>query len=255
MIKHKKYIVSFLLMAISISCMNYIPVFAEEQTKISEESVYDEGKTGKDKNNITWSYEKKSNGTLSIWQHDELKGNVEIPEKIDGCNVSEIRKYGISENEKITSVKIPGTVNKIGESAFFGCKNLKAVEIPESVNSIGSNAFENTSWLDNERKKNQFVVVNNILIDGRSASGDIVIPDNVVEIGDGAFAYIDVENKYQYGNGTSITSLKIPVGVKRIGRDSFATSPNLTHIEIPITVTEVGAGAFSACPVDRTILC
>lgn len=252
MLKRKKYMVGLLVMALSISFANSnVALAVSNSTSTTVASNYNgTGKTGIDKNNITWSYEVCTDGTISIWQHDELSGKVEIPEKIDGLTVSKIKAYGLSESTKITSVKIPSTVKDIEKLAFFGCTSLSSIEIPKSVSEIDENVFENTPWLTNQRNSNPLVVVNGILIDGRDASGDIVIPDNVTIIGDSAFAYIDLEHKYQYGNGVSITSVKIPEGVNKIGENAFGNSPNLTHVEIPFTVTEIGAFAFSACTVE-----
>ncbi|MEA4846519.1 MAG: leucine-rich repeat protein [Clostridiaceae bacterium] len=39
------------------------------------------------------------------------------------------------------SFSVPGTVNTIGESAFYACGNLKAVTVPSSVETIGESAF------------------------------------------------------------------------------------------------------------------
>ncbi len=254
MLKNKRKIAFLLILAASISCGSSFAVSAAEDGSGSEvaasEYYSDIAKTGVDSNNITWAYDECPDGTIAIWQHDSLSGEVEIPEKINGRSVSKIKNYGFNEAVKITKVKIPGTVKEIGKMAFYGCTALKNIEIPSSVTEIGESAFENTPWLTDQRKANPMVVVNSILIDGRSATGNVVIPDGVTKIADAAFIDFDLEHKYRYGNSTSITSVKIPIGVKKIGECAFSSCSNLTHIEIPITVTEIGDAAFSACPIN-----
>lgn len=48
-------------------------------------------------------------------------------------------------------------------------------------------------------------------------------------------------------NCFSLTSVKIPNSVKKIGADAFNNCIKLTSIEIPDSVTEIGSGAFFSC--------
>ena len=66
--------------------------------------------------------------------------SVIIPDRIDGLPVTEISPYAFSESQ-ITSIKLPGSLEKIEEAAFMLCENLKNIEIPESVKYICENAF------------------------------------------------------------------------------------------------------------------
>lgn len=59
---------------------------------------------------------------------------------------------------------IPGSVTKIGNSAFWGCTSLQSIEIPDSVTTIGELAFDCCTSLQS-----------------------IVIPDSVTAIGESAF--------------------------------------------------------------------
>ncbi len=55
------------------------------------------------------------------------------------------------------------------------------------MTKIGSEAFEGTAWLKAQRKKNPLVVVNHILIDGRTAKGNVTIPGSVTKISEYVF--------------------------------------------------------------------
>lgn len=90
-----------------------------------------------------------------------------------------------------------------------------------------------------------------VLVSGADASGDIDIPERILlstppgvstnvaptaevtEIAEGAFR----------GNKT-ITSVKIPETVKRIGCDAFYGCDFLMNADIPETLTDIGGGAF-----------
>ena len=58
---------------------------------------------------------------------------------------------------------MPATIEKIGSSAFEGCKKLKTVAIGKSTKSIGKNAFKNCKKLKN------IILGNNISSIGKNA--------------------------------------------------------------------------------------
>ena len=77
-------------------------------------------------------------------------------------------------------------VTRIADYAFNGRRIDREIDIPETVKSIGDWAFRGTPWLDNH--PDDFVVVGNgILIRYKGKQSDVVIPDSVTSIGDGAF--------------------------------------------------------------------
>lgn len=62
------------------------------------------------------------------------KGNapiVNIPEEIEGAKVTTIAENAFKDNEAITSVSFPDTIEVIGEAAFLNCKQLRHVEFPK----------------------------------------------------------------------------------------------------------------------------
>ena len=70
----------------------------------------------------------------------------------------------------------------------------------------------------------------------RDAEGEIVIPDGVTAIDDGAFCCC-----------AKITSIKIPNSVRKIGKFAFDTCDELSSIEIPDSVKNIKFKAFADC--------
>lgn len=137
----------------------------------------------------------------------------------------------------LTSVTIPDGVESIEHHAFAACKNLSDVKISSSVKRFGISTFGDTKWLENKRQENPLVIINNVLIDGRTCESDVItIPDNVTCIACCAFQ----KNK-------NITSVIILDSVKRIEEYAFDSCSNLTNITIPNSVTEIDPWAFSSC--------
>ena len=157
-------------------------------------------------------------------------------------SVKYIGDYAFNQCTSLTNVTIPDSVIGIGEFAFYSCDNLTNITIPASVIQIGDAAFYGTTWLDNEAKKSPFVVINNILIDGSTASGNVNIPNTVTYIAGHAF----YENK-------NITSVTIPSTVTQIGAYAFSSS-GIENVTIPASVTAVDEYAFSECPNLKNVV-
>lgn len=114
---------------------------------------------------------------------------------------------------------IPEGVTKIGDSAFFNCKNLTQIMLPEGVDEIGDFAFFNCKSLR-----------------------QIVLPKGVTRIGKSAFEYCK-----------SLTEITLSEGLTEIGIEAFRNCVHLKRIEIPDSVVKIGAFAFQNCINLETI--
>ncbi|MDE6671560.1 MAG: leucine-rich repeat protein [Ruminococcus sp.] len=204
---------------------------------------------------VSWKYE---NGTLLISGTGEMNDyeyknetyapwhdlNENIENIIIENGVTNIGKQAFYECTSVKSVIIPDSIESIDSRAFYGCTSLTSVNIPDSVTylstyvfenctsletitipekltDISYKAFNNTIWLENRQKENPFVIVNGVLIDGTTCSGDIAIPDNVKIIGKGAFMEC-----------SSIKSVTIPENVTAIKLFAFMNCNSLEKVTI-----------------------
>ena len=168
------------------------------------------------------------------------EGDVVIPEtfEYDGADykVTAIGERAFEDCSGLTSIVIPEGVTSIGKWAFDGCSSLKSITIPGSVTDMASTAFNNTLWLTSKQAENPLVVVNNILINGKKATGVVTIPEGVTSIGISAFQ-----------SCTGLTGIEIPESVTSIGDQAFYGCSGLTKVEIPESVTGIGDMAFYNC--------
>ena len=115
-------------------------------------------------------YEKINDESICIRRVYASSPIVEIPEVIDGYIVREIGNYCFSSKEvdlskavlsceipshyhecsgsDVVSVKLPRTLKKLGDYAFYNCRKLKEVFVPSSLMCIGSDVFMNCRSLN-----------------------------------------------------------------------------------------------------------
>ena len=185
-----------------------------------------------------------------------------------------------SSCNSLSNVTLPSSLIEIGSSAFEGCKVLNDVVLPSSLIEIGSSAFKGCIGLNEivlpssltEIKSNTFegcqnleavILPNSLEIIGEKAFYDtgikqIVIPSNVTQIGDYAFANNVFMNKLTFESPTSLTetgayafsgcgmlsSLEIPEGVTHISQSSFSGCLNISELSLPSTLVSIGENAF-----------
>ena len=148
------------------------------------------------------------------------------------------------------NVDIPKSITAIGEGAFYKCKSLQHITIPDSIADIGFAPFYKCRIVDLKSESSRFIVQDNMLIDKQNKiliaytgnDKNIVIPDSVTTIGDGAFSY-----------RKSLQHINIPNTITTIGKEAFLWCNALRQITIPNSVTSIGEKAFCGCKSLRQI--
>ena len=190
-----------------------------------------------------WAFKNCDNLT-SVEFHDEVRTinagafsfcdnltSVTLPE-----NLNSLDSFVFSNCPSLEKIDIPNSVVQIGNGVFSECKSLKEINIPESVIVTGEDAFENTPWLQANREKSSLVVVNDILVDGFTANGDVIIPDGVKIICSSAFQ-----------KNEEMTSVTIPDSVSEIKEKAFYRCKNLKTVTMNSSLKIIEDYAFFNC--------
>lgn len=170
--------------------------------------------------------------------------------------VVEIADYAFRGASNLQSITIPNTVTTIGGEAFEGTDKLKTIDIPESVTSVGWLAFaragfeevtipaSSSKWIDNNAAfqdnanltKVTFAqgttAIQDRIFFGCVALRTIIIPDEVIYIGPGAFAGCE-----------ALTEIHLPASLQVLNNRLFRGCP-LRSLEIPAGVIEIEGSAL-----------
>ena len=140
----------------------------------------------------------------------------------DDCNAI-IKKETNTLIHGCKNTKIPSSVTRIGERAFWDCSELTSIKIPSSVTRIGDGAFDGCSGLTSINVED-----GNVVYDSRDNCNAIIEKETNTLI-------------------QGCKNTKIPPSVTSIGEAAFSDCSGLTRIEIPSSVTSIGNYAFRDC--------
>lgn len=143
--------------------------------------------------------------------------SIEIPGSVSTLSESLFTRYTALE-----SVIINEGVTNAQYAVFTNCMNLKRVEFPESMTSISSTLFANCAV---EYVKFGANITTMRPFDSCKKLTEVVMPDNLTEIGTNAFYY-----------ATALTKITIPAKVTSIAKRAFEGCDTLKNIEmLPMT--------------------
>jgi len=206
-----------------------------------------ENTSGKAGENITWTYDKRSNtltftgsgpmdlpehyfkdykikkvvfddnitslcDSLLSW-HTELEGEIKLPTKLEKINsFSFYHCSGLTGN-----LVIPEGVTVISDYAFSGCEGLNGtLSLPKGLLSIGEETFHGCS----------------------SLTGSLVLPEGLTEIGLACFS----------GCSGFTGDLILPDGIKSLGRYTFSECEGLDGtLHLPNDLETIDINCFFQC--------
>ena len=121
----------------------------ERQLKAAERKAKKEAELAelrKDPNapaEIVWDIQYHSN-YCRLMRYHGCAEEVIVPEEVKGLKVVEVNHV---QGENIKKIFVPDTVEKIGNHAFEGCRNLETIHLGKNVKTIGREAFRGCTKL------------------------------------------------------------------------------------------------------------
>ena len=158
--------------------------------------------------------------------------------------VTAIADNAFESCKTLTAVSIPGSITTIGEKAFYGCTGLTEITVPENITYIGRDAFHSTgitSVIWNARNS----------MYNRYSSSESPFSSDVISITFGD--KVDVIPVYLCSKMSKLTEIVIPDNVTSIEDGAFSGCTSLTSVTIPKGVTHMGPSIFSGCTKITTV--
>ena len=182
---------------------------------------------------------------LGVWCNIDFANSSSNP-------LSYANKLYLNE-EEITELVIPNTVDAIGAYTFYNATDLTSVIIPDAVKSIGDDAFSGCSKVESLTFEDG---IDELSIGANSFSGiqptsvylgrgynvNIPVPTNLTI---GGFMTKLPENAYK-GNKTLKTLTIEPGMLQNIGASAFQGCSNLKEVTFPENYVEIGENAFAS---------
>lgn len=181
-------------------------------------------------------------GVLAFASCDSLE-SIEIPDAVTCIDCSAFAWCG-----NLANVKFPLRLKEIGTWAFEDCTSLTEIELPKNLTDVityynGMTIYTTESpfvGCKNLKKvvfqEGATVIPKYIFRFFSEGLEEVIIPDTVIEIRNGAF-----------DSCRELQKLKFPKNLVSIGEEAFIACSSLESIEIPDTVNNIGSSAFEAC--------
>lgn len=196
-------------------------------------------------------------------------GMTSIPKKLfSECNtmpdftlpsgIRAIEESGFDNCKEFVQLDLPEGIESIGSHAFRRAYRLKKISLPDSLSYIAADAFEEcdllTAYVKGGSYAQRYCEENNIhyiltgegdsafdIVDGalrgyHGSANDVVVPEGVTRIADGAFK-----------GDKRIASVVLPEGIREIGKEAFQDCTGLKTIHLPSSLRTIGEHAFMRC--------
>lgn len=156
----------------------------------------------------------------------DARGEITIPDNINGVTVNIIAEEAFKDCTGITAVTIPESVLKVNEYAFSGCTSLKTVKNRADLQWVADYAFSNCKSLEG--------FLNPVFVQGANALRGCTSLKSL-EIADLSDTSLSYNNNYIYGL-------------------RFVDCPNLESVIIPESCILVNGLRLENCPALKEVI-
>lgn len=169
--------------------------------------------------------------------------NTKPLQSINMENASYLTTFSFSDFTNLKHATLPRTLVEIPQKAFFNCP-LTTINLPGTVEKIGNYAFKKTSLSGSLYLPNSLKAIGISAFEGLKLTGTLTIPDSVTTISSEAF-YNNKFTKLVIGPNSSLTT---------IGNNAFRNNQISNAIALPKSLTTIGYNAFRANSISKLAL-
>jgi len=155
-------------------------------------------------------YRLKNNEIYIEGSNEKLKGDIKIPNTINGYTVTRICAMAFFDYSEITSLTFPSGVKSIEDNAFQNCYALKSITFTEGLQKILCGAFAECVNLEKVVLPNSLTELQTWAFLGCKNLTDVTIPKSITTIQEGVFKDCKkLKNVYYRGTKKDIQNMII----------------------------------------------
>jgi uncharacterized protein YjdB len=164
-------------------------------------------------------------------------------------------EYGFQVYYGIKTITLPGSLVQMGKGAFLNAHALKTITIPDKVAALEDKSFSNCFNLEYIKLSNTLTSIGNNTFENCRSLDNLVFPQSLNRIGSNAFLNCAVEKVRTVAQGkeytyTGIQELVLPDNVTEIGAAAFKGCFNLKTVKLPANLTQLSASVFEGCSIQ-----
>lgn len=156
-----------------------------------------------------------------------------IPQTIDNLNVVAVDADAFRDKTNLETVTLPAEIISLGDNAFNGAVKLATINYGTKLVGFGQDAFKATLFLQNIHNANSNLIINEVLVDAKMASGEV------------QFNGIKTIAGYAFAENTTLTKATFAPGLINILSYAFTNATALTEIVLPQGANYVWANAYA----------
>ncbi len=138
------------------------------------------------------------------------------------------------QNSSLNSIELPNTLEKLGESCFDACNNLKTIQLPKKISEIPYKCFINSGLIGIDLSNTNVETIDDFAFQYCNIRS-ITFNDSIKSLGTYAFSYCH-----------NLTKINIPNSLTFIPAYCFEKA-GLTEITLPSNLTNIEDNAFIGC--------
>lgn len=176
----------------------------------------------------------------------------------EGSRCKKIGDYAFYGCESLEAFAIPTAVSHLGISAFQNCKALVEIVIPQTATVYGDDLFNGCTSLERVSLNERATALSNSMFENCTSLKRLDIPASVTSFGASLLSKTGIESfvipeyvtelpDFFLSDCKLLVDIKLPSGLKKIGRYAFSSCTALTTIDIPQSVTLIDDNAFQGC--------
>ena len=166
-----------------------------------------------------------------------------------GNKVTDISYRVFAGCSGLKEIKLPDSVEELGNGVFGDCTSLKKVDFGTSLHKLGIGPFANCSSLETvtvPKNNASFTIEDGCLYNQDKTKFFLMLPTREKETYTMPSTVSDIA-EYAFWNCENLKGISLSSNLKEIPDYSFANCKSLTGITIPYSVNTIGLHAFSDC--------